>query len=348
MITRIFTGLLLTFMLFGTALAGDPYTLSGIKVDAKAKNAFEAQTLAISEGQLAAANLLIERLTLAADRQATGFEGVTGEDGAKMIRALEISNEKRSANRYLGEITVAFNREAVAQYLRAKGLRLIATQSRKRLVIPVMQDTGLWEPNPWSQAWQQANIGNALTPMQTITPNTQVFRVVSNPDATKLDMNALQAIGRIYGVQQVLIVNARLKSGGYSASIVDIALDTGDSRNLGRVGGFSAAEAVAQVVRAVEDDWKNSAVVAVDAHSVVLPVSVLYRTHADWILLQDVINGAAQIRSAQLIALSKSGALMSLQYGGDLERLRNELAFKGVSLREDAALGMVLTRSKAF
>lgn len=348
MINRLLAGFFLTLCLHVNAFAGDPYTVSGVGVDAQAKNAFEAQTLAISQGQLTAANLLIERLTLVSDRRAADFRGVAGEDGAKMIRALEISNEKRSANRYLGDITVAFNRRAVAQYLRAKGLRLIATQSRKRLVIPVMQDTGLWEPNPWSHAWRETNISNALTPMQTITPNTEVFRIVPNPNANMLDMNTLQAIGRIYGVQQVLIVNARLKSGGYSASIIDISLDTGTSRNLGRVSGFSAEQTVAQVVRTVEDDWKNSAVVAVDARSVVLPVSVLYRSHADWTALQDVINGSAQIRSAQLIALSKSGALMSLHYGGDLERLRNELAFKGVSLRQDAALGMILTRSRAF
>ncbi|MCF6275442.1 MAG: hypothetical protein L3J05_06735, partial [Robiginitomaculum sp.] len=132
---------------------------------------------------------------------------------------------------------------------------------------------------------------------------------------------------------------------GYSASIIDIALDTGTSRNLGRVSGFSAAQTVAQVVGTVEDDWKNSAVVAVDARSVVMPVSVLYRSHADWAALQDVINGSAQIRSAQLQAVSKSGALMSLYYGGDIERLRNELAFKGVSLRQDENIGMVLTRT---
>jgi len=351
-IIKYFASFLFTLTLvlasFSTAFASDPYTVAGVPVDAQAKNALEAQTLAISQGQLAAANLLIERLTLATDRRAKAYRGVAKDDGDKMIRALEISNEKRSANRYLGDITVAFNRAAVAQYLRAKNLRLIATQSRKRLVIPVMQDTGLWEPNPWSHAWRETNITNALTPMVTITPNTNVFRIVPNADANRLDLKTLQAIGRIYGVEQILIVNARLQNGGYSSSIVDVSLDAGSSRNLGRVRGFSAADTVAQVVRKVEDDWKASSVVAVNARTVILPVSVLYRTHADWVELQDVINSSAQIRSAQLIALSKSGAMMSLSYGGDLERLRHELAFKGVSLRHDEALGMVLARSRTF
>ena len=64
--------------------------------------------------------------------------------------------------------------------------------------------------------------------------------------------------------------------------------------------------------------------------------------------LQDIINGSAQIRSARLQAISKSGALMALTYGGDMDRLRNELAYKGVSLKEDKNLGMVLSRTGSF
>ncbi|MCF6220146.1 MAG: hypothetical protein L3J65_03450, partial [Robiginitomaculum sp.] len=123
------------------------------------------------------------------------------------------------------------------------------------------------------------------------------------------------------------------------------AVDTENSRYLGRVRGTTAADTVANVVRKVEDDWKASSVTAVNAETVVMPVSILYRSHAEWIGLKDIINGSAQIRSAQLQAVSKSGALMSLYYGGDIERLRNELAFKGVSLRQDENIGMVLTRT---
>lgn len=327
------------------AHAGDPYTVSGVHVDATAENSIEAQTLAGIQGQVAAANILVERMSLASERRTKGFVGVSKTDAPKMIRALEIANEKRSANRYLGDITVAFNRAAVEQYMRAKGLRLISTQSRKRLVIPALQGNGLWTPNTWSYAWQQANIEHALTPMQAITPNANVFRIVTNPDVGALDMKTLKAIGRTYGVQQILIVSATQQGDGYSTSIQDVAVDTENSRYLGRVSGITAAETMAKVVRKVEDDWKASSVTAVNTETVVMPVSILYRSHAEWIGLKDIINGSAQIRSAQLEAVSKSGALMSLYYGGDIERLRNELAFKGVSLREDENLGMVLTRT---
>lgn len=345
MFLRVLTVFLFVLSLSASVQAGDPYTVSGVHVDATAKNAMEAQTIAIAQGQVAAANMLVERMSLARERQAKGFIGVSEQDGPKMIRALEIANEKRSANRYLGDITVAFNRAAVAQYMRAKGLRLIATQSRKRLVIPALQGNGLWTPNTWSYAWQQANIEHALTPMQAITPNADVFRIVENPDVRALDMKTLKAIGRAYGVQQILIVSATQEGSGFSTTIQDIAVDTETSRYLGRVRGLTAVETMVQVVRKVEDDWKASSVTAVNTQTVILPVSILYRSHAEWIGLKDIINGSAQIRSAQLQAVSKSGALMSLYYGGDIERLRNELAFKGVLLRQDENLGMVLTRT---
>ena len=64
-------------------------------------------------------------------------------------------------------------------------------------------------------------------------------------------------------------------------------------------------------------------------------VSVLYNTHADWIALQDAINTAAQIKGARLDALSKDGALMTISFGGDINRLANELRFKGVRVEQD-------------
>ncbi len=331
-----------------SALAGDPYTVRGVHVDATAKNALEAQTLAISEGQTRAANIMIGRMSLASERAAKDFQSVSEKDGAKMIRALEIANEKRSANRYLGDITIAFNPNAIAQYMRAKGLTLIASQSRPRLVIPVLQGESPWADNEWSRAWQSAHIDNALTPMQVVTPRVGLERVMYNIQNANIDMKDLRVIGQAFGIEQVLIVEAQQGYSGYTVSVKDIALDTQTTRPMGLVRGSTPEEAVFNVVALVENDWKASAVSSSNTKSVVLPVSVIYRSHAEWLNLQDIINGTAQIRSAQLTAISKSGALMLLTYGGDIEKLRNELAYKGIRLSQDENSGMVLSRTGAF
>ena len=81
-----------------------------------------------------------------------------------MIRAQEIANEKRSGTRYLADVTIAFNPNAVSQYMRAKGLTLISTQSRDRLVIPILQGAGLWDGNEWVEAWQRRAICQCVNP----------------------------------------------------------------------------------------------------------------------------------------------------------------------------------------
>ena len=331
-----------------SAFAGDPYTVRGVQVDATAENALEAQTLAISEGQTRAANIIINRMSLASERAAKGFQYVSQKDGAKMIRALEIANEKRSVNRYLGDITIAFNPNAISQYMRAKGLTLIASQSRQRLVIPVLQGESPWADNEWSRAWQSAQIDNALTPMQALTPRTGLEQVMYNTHDANIDMKDLRVIGQAFGVEQILIAEAQQSYSGYTVSVTDIALDTQAQRRMGLVSGSSPEEAIANIIALVENEWKASAVNFSSAKSVVLPVSVRYRSHAEWLSLQDIINGTAQIRSAQLTAISKNGALMLLTYGGDIEKLRNELAYKGVRLLQDDNSGMVLSRTGAF
>lgn len=348
MFSRIISAFVIIWFCAAKAFAGDPYVVTGVHVDASAKNALEAQTLAISEGQTRAANIMVNRMSLASERDQKGFGGVSPQDGAKMIRALEIGNEKRSGSRYLADITVAFNPNAISQYMRAKGITLIATQSRDRLVIPVLDGAGLWDGNEWMQAWQEAEFGNSLTPLSVITPRAGLAPLMGNRSGANMSMQKLQAIGRMFGVQQIVIAHATAGYDGYVVTLKDISLDTRMSRTFGPLKALGANQLANLSLQAVEEDWKASSVSSVNSKSVVIPVSILYRSQTEWQELQDIINGSAQIRSAQLTAISKRGALMTLTFGGDFERLRNELSFKGVKLTEDETLGMVLFRTGAF
>ncbi len=336
-----------SFVFAVASMAADPFTVAGIPVDATGDNAIAAQTQAISEGQALAAQVLTNRLTLKSERASKGLGALDTETIARMIRALEISNEKRSANRYLGDITVAFNPSQVQQLLESRGLTMISTQSRARLVLPVLAGRSLWSENGWSLAFQNPAYAFSLTPLRTIRPEDRGGAIINAQQATNADMDALRAIGQRYGVSQILVASASPGPGGVSVDLVDVALDTGQKRNVGRLSGLDYNQAAWAVVEKLEDDWKQASVsLAENAESIT--VSVLYRSLRDWQNLQDAINGSAQIQDARLDALSKDGALMTLTYGGDFERLRNELAFKGVEVRRDPAMGVVMTRSGRF
>lgn len=329
------------------AMAADPFTVSGVPVDATGDTAIEAQTMAMSEGQAIAAQVLINRLTLKSERDSKPIPPLETETIARMIRALEVANEKRSASRYLGDITVAFNPSQVQATLQGLGLNMISTQSRERLVLPVLGSQNLWSPNPWNGAMQNGAFIHSLTPLRTAKLGDGAERLIDSAAARSGNIDALRAVGARYGLSQVLIAEATPGSSGVRVKLTDVALDTGQSRVLGTVTGADYNLASWAVVEALESDWKQASVsLAQNAENMV--VSVLYRSHAEWLQLQDAINGSAQIQGARLDALSKDGALMTVTYGGDLERLRNELAFKGVRLERDPELGVVLSRSGRF
>lgn len=326
------------------AFAADPFTVSGVSVDATARTAIEAQTLAIQDGQLRAAQNLLIRLTLESERMAKPLPELTPENVGKMIRAMEVNNEKRSANRYLGDIAVAFNPREVQSFLRANELTLVNSQSRERLVLVIGEPGGLrgslggLERGSLGAALASPRFTHALTPLKS----------AEAADAMAIENNrsedALKMLGQDYGVDQILLVEAQGSSG---AQVTDIALDSGLRSEFYVASNGSQNALAAKIVERLENDWKAaSAVVASEV--VTTTISVLFDSQSEWQRLQQAINTSAQIQDARLDALSKDGALMSVTYGGDMNRLRNELAFKGVDVRNDPELGLVFARTGRF
>lgn len=327
-----------------SAQAADPFTVVGVSVDATGRSAIEAQTKAIQDGQMRAAQAVLERLTLSSEREAKSLPALNQDTVARMIRALEIANEKRSANRYLGDITVAFNPREVQAYLQGLGLNMVTSQSRKRVVLPYYR--GELDPQSgWFRDWTSSKYAHALTPIEIIPQDK--FNLVPRNAQTLMSMTLgeLADLGRTLGVEQILVTDGIDGFAGFDAATVDIALDTGDRRDIRvdkfALGGLTYADAI---VQNMEEEWKrNTVTLASDA--VTIAVSVLYRSQAEWQTLKAAIDSAAQIQDARLDAMSKDGALMSVTYAGNMDRLKRELAFKGVDIRQDPKLGMILTRS---
>ena len=322
---------LFAFFVFAAsrAYAADPFTVGGIQVDATAATAIEAQTQAIQDGQLRAAMALLERMTLENERLANPVSELTPDVVGRMIRALEVGQERRSANRYLGEITVAFNPSQVQQFLRDNNLTMVSSQARERLVL--VREMGLRGGDSLQAVFSDPRLSYALTPLRVASAEDVQFLSSAPSD------DELKAIAGKYGLNQVLIVES-------SGTVTDISTDTGARSSFyvsPAEGGDRFADAI---IARLEADWKQaSAVVAGEV--VTTAVSVLYNSHSDWITLQDAINTSAQIKGARLDALSKDGALMTISYGGDIDRLANELRFKGVRVEQDPNIGLVFRRS---
>lgn len=320
------------------AFAADPFTVSGVKVDATARSAIEAQTIAMRDGQIIAAERLFNRITLESERAANPLPELTPEIVARFIRSLEPSKEKRSASRYLGEVSVAFNPSQIQQFLRENNLTLVSSQARERLVVVTEQtvlrggfETVESEAVTLQSAFSDPRLSHALTPL----------RAASTEDAlgvtASMSASDLAGLAAKYGLTQVLIVEP-------TGNVTEVSTDTGDRQSYFIAGVSDPTGFADRLVTRLESDWKQASAVTV-GEAVTTTVSVLYNSHTEWLALQEAINTSAQIRGARLDALSRDGALMTISYGGDINRLANELRFKGVRVERDPALGLVFKSS---
>lgn len=348
MIKKILFGLTLTILwLCAAADAADPFTVAGVPVDATGTSAISAMTTARENGRVRAAEILIDRLTLPEERSAKTLTPLDKTTVAPFIRSISVANEKRSASRYLGDMTVAFTPSLIQKYLADNGLTMISNQSRERLVLPVLDDMALWAGNGWNAAWQSGIYGHALTPVRAIANERGDPLLIDTPAVKSRDMQALVRAGKRYGLNQILIAEASSGSSGLRVKVSDVAIDTGQIRDLGTVSGRDYREAAGAVIALLESDWKETSV-NMSNNAAVMTVSVLYRSHSEWTELQDAINGSTQIQDARLDALSKDGALMTLTYAGDISRLENELRFKGVEIKNHPQYGVVLARAGRY
>jgi hypothetical protein len=347
------------------ATADDPFTVSGVTIDATASNALEAQTAAMRQGQSDAARILIERLTLAEDRLETGLDFTprmdeTGEmvveyslaDDivAEMISGLEISDEQRSATRYLAQLDVSFDPRVVERVLAGYGVPFVASQSRPTLVLPVFEQAGqfiLWDENPWRAAWEAQDFANALTPMYA-PADPEARGLLSARAALSLHEDGLRQLGALYGVSRIAILRAQERDGlrrfgGYLVILPvngEMQIETWGPETV--FGGWSNAARSFVVSR--EDVWKQQSIVR-DGEEQEMRVTVIYSGLPEWHSLRDVLTGASLVADARLDALSRDGALMTVNYRGDLGQLVNELAERGAALEDHPGVGWVVRTS---
>ena len=305
-----------------TAFAADPFTVRGVPVDASAPTATEAQTQAIGQGQLVAARQLMNRLTLESERTAKGLPELTPEIVGPLIRGLTIDNERRSATRYLGDVSIAFNPSAVQQLLRSSGLTMVSSQASPRRVFA----RSTLSPRLEAQL-RAGRYSHALTPLE-MPPGGDLYAL-----GGRIDAATINAVSPDNGF--VLVIE-ETTSGGIRATEFSGDELSDRSRDL---GSFPSLDAL---VAQLERDFKQTAAVPSDSQAS-QTVSVLYSSLSEWQRLQQAINTSAQVRDARLDAVSKDGALMTITYGS-LDRLAAEMRQKGVRVEQDPKLGLVIRR----
>ena len=161
----------------------DVYEVRNVAIDVTARTAAFARDIGIRRAQRQALDLLIERLTAEDGRSAIPMLDDSGVDS--LVLSIQFANERYSSTRYIADLTITFNEDAIRQLLAISGAPFSETLTRPVLVVPTYQSSGLhgaWmDPDHWTELWRDVDWRTSLVPFVFPEP------VIEEPEALAED-----------------------------------------------------------------------------------------------------------------------------------------------------------------
>ncbi|MBX3497600.1 MAG: DUF2066 domain-containing protein [Parvibaculum sp.] len=321
------------------ALANDIFTVRGIAVDRTADTATAARAAAQAEGQRLALAEVMKKLTLPEDWGALPEVDEATAQGA--VRGFQVANERTSATRYIAEMIVSFQPEAVRRMLRGANIPFGETQARPAVLLPVLRRDDrriLWDDdNPWRGAWASLDLVNAMTPL--VLPLGDIAEINSvTPDvALSSDENTQAALSEMaanYGAADVVVAEAVLSGGR-----LDVTLTTRGTAASAPIrqsfSGADEAELMRNAARTMLDamalQWKRQIIVR-DTSLHTLTASASFASLEEWERIRNSLTTAPLVQGLEVLGISSNGAELRISYKGSAEMLSLSLSQRNVRL----------------
>jgi hypothetical protein len=321
----------------------DPFGVSGVSVDASADSAASARPIAVAEGQRRAFTTLLRRLTLPDDhaRLPRPTEALLNE----VVAGFGIDEERTSATRYIGKISVQFRADAIRRLLQDNRLPYSETMSRPVLLVPVWQSNDgarIWETdNPWREAWtRRPETEGGLVPL-SIAPampsgGPSLERLFGSPDE-------LRGLMRRGNFDDALLVVATQQSAEPGNMRVEIQIQhQGEAAFLGTTETFTATggtleetliSAAIELGRRIETRWKYASVIDLEKQGQ-LNVAAAFSGLADWNKLRSALGAVPIVRKVDVLQVSHRDAQILLDYYGEPAQLSTALAQRNIVLQQ--------------
>lgn len=323
--------------------AAGPFDVSGVAVRARADDAVAAKEAAVADGQARALEIVLRRLTRAAD--AGRLPRVAPEEADTLIAFFGVEGEQTSATDYIATLNFRFEPAAVQELLRRAGVPFTTDQAAPVLVVPVFrqgEDFVFRDGSPTFEAWRSFDLDNTLTPVRLPTGN-----VVDNgldPNAVLArDADTMSTLRYLYRIDNVLV---SLCETDRSNSFFTCTLEGG-----GPVGPVSLREefaggsdplaaaqaAVGSFLAQLEDQWKERNISRLGAGTgaptgLPVPVAVAFSGLAEWQQIRTRLVSVPGVSTVEIRTLNPRGALLSVYYSGSGEQLAGALAAAGMNL----------------
>jgi hypothetical protein len=314
--------------------ANDPFTVSGVPVDASGPSVAVAQNTAINAGRGRAWTILYRRLTKQQDwARQPALDETTLQ---RMIRTYLPFNERRSTTRYVASMTYVFSADAVKRLLRSQNIAYVDIDAKPVLVVAMAPN---YSPHSaWGSIWANPKYAHGAVPIVL-------------PIGDALDMDALgrinfantqwpdvePAASRVHATDAFLVqatpgpgtitVAVRRVGPGPSPTIPNVVVPVKKGESAGQAYGAAADEAAATIL----DVWK--------AHSAIdftkrykLTADLRMNSITDWGDVQQRLATIPAVADVSVLAMDTGEARLSITYVGTVDQLRDLAAQANLDL----------------
>lgn len=294
------------------------YSVRDLSVDETAGSATEALEKGRAKARMMAAQRLVEKLTLAEDRQAAN-PSIDYQALSRLVTRTDTqTDEKRTANRYIATLIMGFNPGEVRQFLETRNVAFVDSQAGKALIVPAVSRL---DSVAWGKAWAGKADDTRLTPY------------VSSDEAWEAHpaWADVEAETRAKGAARAVVAEAYNQSGSMYVRLTE--LRPGESPvALAVAGPFASFEAAQPgVIEALETAWKKATVVRTTG-ATGMELVASFNSGADWVRIRKGLEQSRLIRDMQILALSTRGADISFVYAGRPDQLAADLRSRGLEL----------------
>ncbi len=340
-----FAAVMLAVTFAAPAAAGDVFTVRGIHVDQTADSATAARTAAQAEGQRLALTAMMKKLTLPED-----WPSLPQADDAtaqNAVRGFQVASEKTSSTRYIADMIVSFQPEAVRRLLRNAGIPFGETQARPAVLLPVLRQDGkllLWEENnPWRSAWASLEPDDELTPL--VLPIGEIMEINNVPAETAVSRDeaaaaALSDLAANYGTPEVVVAEATLNGDTLQVTVSrrggPVASDpvTNTYERQGRDDTELMKAAAGDMLSSLAVQWKRQIIVR-DGTLSTLTAQANFVKLSDWETIRKGLTSTPLVQGMEVAGISSRGAEIHISHKGTAEMLALSLAQQNVDLSDE-------------
>ena len=317
------------------------YIVSGVEVDVTDTDAAKAKLKAISEAQIKAFRILVERLGEEGD--VAKVQHFKPAQIGRLMSSLSVEEERTGPKRYIGKLTIKFLPDRVRTALSEVKFNVVEEQAPRILVIPIWrteQGPVVWEDNPWRTAWQSLKSENSVVPVLIPLGDLSDAQALTPEEVMAGDQAKLEAIGYRYEARAVLVALAepigdnsvRATMQGQSP-VGDISFD---KTYVSTDGGLADAslQAASRFHKAMIFKWKKSrpSQGLANTNVQVVNIAVPFSSLNEWNAIRGQLSIAPGVTAVEVNSLASTGASVRLTYNIAFEQLRLALQQQRLNL----------------